>query len=248
MANIIVKLDEKEVVAALCSLVEGKARAALSENPNQTFNIGLSGGSLAKFLCSGLGKIETDWRRWRLFFCDERLVPFSSPDSTWGLYKNSLLQVTPLTEQQFITVNTDLTPEEAAADYQSRLESGLGSSPPRLDLLLLGAGPDGHTCSLFPGHPLLDQPSPADGGPVVVSITNSPKPPPERVTLTLPVVNSALCCVFAAVGEGKAGMVAQLLGEQAPANPKDLPARLVKPTNGELYWILDQGAAKDLNI
>ena len=65
MTNIIVKLDEKEVVNALCSLVEGKARSALSENASSTFNIGLSGGSLAKFLCAGLPKIETDWTRWR---------------------------------------------------------------------------------------------------------------------------------------------------------------------------------------
>ena len=65
MANIIVKSDEKEVVSALCSLVEGKARAALSESPSTTFNLGLSGGSLAKFLCAGLPKIDTDWSRWR---------------------------------------------------------------------------------------------------------------------------------------------------------------------------------------
>merc|ERR1712059_138059 len=165
---------------------------------------------------------------------------------------STLLVATPLTEQQFITVNTDLSPWEAAADYQTKLVESLGApgvhSLPRLDLLLLGAGPDGHTCSLFPRHPLLAEPAPQDGGRLVASIEDSPKPPPERVTLTIPVVNSALCCVFAAVGAGKAPMVAQLLGDVEPADPTDLPARLVKPTNGELYWILDQGAAANLKL
>jgi len=182
----------------------------------------------------------------RLFFCDERLVPEESPDSTWGIYKSSLLELTPLTSDQFLTVNTSLSPTEAAADYQKRLLSIAGPQL-KLDLLLLGAGPDGHTCSLFPNHPLLSEPSPPEGR-IVVEITDSPKPPPQRVTLTLPVVNGALCCVFAAVGESKADMVAQLLGEKSPENPKDLPARMVKPINGELYWILDEKAASSLKL
>ena len=185
MANIIVKSDEKEVVSALCSLVEGKARAALSENPSSTFNLGLSGGSLAKFLCAGLPKIDTDWTRWRLFFCDERLVPDDDPDSTWGVYRSGLLELTPLTAEQFLTVDTSLSPAEAAADYQSKLIEVAGAQP-KLDLLLLGAGPDGHTCSLFPNHPLLAEPAPPEGR-IVADITDSPKPPSERVTLTLPV-------------------------------------------------------------
>jgi len=65
MANIIVKSNKSEVISALCTLVEGKAAAALSRSPDATFNIGLSGGSLVDFLCSGLPNIKTDWARWR---------------------------------------------------------------------------------------------------------------------------------------------------------------------------------------
>jgi len=150
MANIIVKRDEAAVVAELCRLVEQEAREAVAATG--TFHLGLSGGSLAGFLCKGLPKIETDWSAWRLFFCDERLVAPEDKDSTWGLYRSGLVQETPLTEEQFLVVDTTLPAQEAASDYAGQLACRLGG---RLDLLLLGAGPDGHTCSLFPGHQLL---------------------------------------------------------------------------------------------
>ena len=85
MANIIVKADQAEVVAELARLVERAAKEAIQEHG--TFHLGLSGGSMASFLCQGLPKIDTDWPQWRLFFCDERLVPSEDPDSTWGLYR-----------------------------------------------------------------------------------------------------------------------------------------------------------------
>jgi len=189
----------------------------------------------------------------RLFFCDERLVPASSPDSTWGLYKAKLVPGTPLTEEQFLTVNTDLEVGQAAQAYQAQLLAQLGTAPscgsvPKMDLLLLGAGPDGHTCSLFPSHPLLSEPHPSSGGAVVLSISDSPKPPPCRVTLSLPAVNSAPCCVFAAVGEGKADMMERILGADSKGENSHLPARMVRPTNGELYWILDQASASKLEV
>ena len=183
---IVKKEDEKEVIQALCSLIEDRSKAAISASDTATFHLGLSGGSMAKFLISGLATIQTDWARWRLFFCDERLVPVEDGDSTWGLYKSGLCGSTPLKEDQFLTVKTDLDPASAASDYQKRLLEVLGPDL-RLDMLLLGMGPDGHTCSLFPGHALLSEPEPSAGGRSVAEITDSPKPPPCRVTLTLPV-------------------------------------------------------------
>ena len=101
--------------------------------------------------------------------------------------------MTPLTPDQFITVRTELEPAAAADDYATQLAAGTGM---RLDMLLLGAGPDGHTCSLFPGHSLLSEPEPGTGGRTVVHITDSPKPPPNRVTLTLPVSIQLLKCAI----------------------------------------------------
>jgi len=174
-------------------------------------------------------------------FCDERMVGPDSPDSTWGLYRSQLVPVTELSEDQFLLVDTALSPEDAAKKYQADLEAVFGV-PPRFDLLLLGAGPDGHTCSLFPGHPLIKEP--VAGGRVVAHIEDSPKPPPNRVTLTLPAVNSASRCIFAATGAGKAEMMKLLLGE-AESDPP-LPARMVEPADGEVVWILDSAAAAKL--
>jgi len=237
MANIIVKRDEAAVVAELCRLVEQEAREAVAATG--TFHLGLSGGSLAGFLCKGLPKIETDWSAWRLFFCDERLVAPEDKDSTWGLYRSGLVQETPLTEEQFLVVDTTLPAQEAASDYAGQLACRLGG---RLDLLLLGAGPDGHTCSLFPGHELLKEPALGEGGRTVAPITDSPKPPPSRVTLTLPAIAASGCCVFAACGAGKAEMMGRLLGPVKEGQER-LPAQMVQPVSGKLYWILDDAAA-----
>lgn len=235
MADIVVKKDEGAVVVELCRLIEQQAREAIEQHG--TFHLGLSGGSLAKFLCQGLPGITTDWTKWILFFCDERMVPADCPDSTWGLYRTDLLQSVPLTESQFLVVDTSLSPEESAREYQAQIETRLSS---RLDLLLLGAGPDGHTCSLFPRHALLEEPAPEEGGRTVAAILDSPKPPPCRVTLTLPVINKAGCCIFAACGSSKATMMARLLGGD---NEDLLPAQMVQPVSGKLHWVLDQSAA-----
>lgn len=224
--------SEEDVIASLCELIQDVANKAIETE--DVFKIGLSGGSLVNFLALGLPKITTDWSKWRLFFCDERVVPSESPDSTFGAYRKSLIGKVPLTESQFIQIDPHLTAEDAARDYIRKMAPFFSpDSLPRFDALLLGMGPDGHTCSLFPGHRLLDETSVW-----IAPITNSPKPPPSRITLTFPIINNAENCIFAIAGQGKADMVKRILKDV-----EDLPAGRVKPTDGKLFWILDEGAA-----
>lgn len=224
--------SEEDVITSLCELIQDVANKAIESE--DVFKIGLSGGSLVNFLALGLPKITTDWSKWRLFFCDERVVPSESPDSTFGAYRKSLIGKVPLSESQFIQIDPHLAAEDAARDYIRKMAPFFApDSLPRFDALLLGMGPDGHTCSLFPGHRLLDETSVW-----IAPITNSPKPPPSRITLTFPIINNAENCIFAIAGQGKADMVKRILKDT-----EDLPAGRVKPTEGKLYWILDDGAA-----
>ena len=107
---------------------------------------------------------------------------------------------------------------------------------PQFDLILLGMGEDGHTASLFPGHPLLKETERW-----VAPIFDSPKPPPQRITLTLPVLNNARQVAFITAGASKADILPQVF-EPGSA----LPAHLVQPASGKLDWFVDEAAAAQL--
>ncbi|XP_001517951.1 6-phosphogluconolactonase isoform X1 [Ornithorhynchus anatinus] len=238
----------QELGASLAQLVVQRATqcGADAGGPRGRFFLGVSGGSLVGLLAQELpraaaseGPAAPD--RWTLGFCDERLVGFADPESTYGQYRTHLLSKLPIPESQVITINPTLSVEAAAADYAEKLrEAFQGDSIPVFDLLILGIGPDGHTCSLFPDHPLLQEKEK-----IVAPINNSPKPPPQRVTLTLPVLNAARMVVFVATGESKAAVLKRIL-EGEEENP--LPAALVQPHTGKLYWFLDEPAAKLLSV
>ncbi|XP_073478603.1 6-phosphogluconolactonase [Aquarana catesbeiana] len=204
------------------------------------FSLGLSGGSLVQLLSRELPKTAgLNTEGWKVAMCDERLVPFTDPESTYGEYLRQLVPHGVLSESQFITIDPSLSVDEAASDYTKKLrEIFPGNDLPAFDMLILGLGPDGHTASLFPGHPLLqvtDQ--------IVAPIHDSPKPPPQRITLTLPVINAAKTVVFVATGESKAAVLKRILQEEE-SDP--LPAARVSPVNGKLLWFLDEPAARDL--
>ncbi len=237
-AEVLVGKDAADVSKRLCDAIEAAYNSRTEKEA--AFVIGLSGGSLPKFFAAGAAKMTVDWGRVKFVFCDERLVPFDDAESTFGVYKASaLMQIDGVTEASFVVVDPSLDAAAAAKDYAKKLSDLVGGGDPglpRLDVLLLGMGPDGHTCSLFPGHRLLDE-----AGETVAPITDSPKPPPNRVTLTYPVINNAAACIFVCTGEGKKDVVSAILDDGT-----DYPAGRVRPTNGKLVWILDSPAASTL--
>ncbi|KPP76836.1 6-phosphogluconolactonase-like [Scleropages formosus] len=236
--RILVFPSATELGPVLASLVSSRASQACNSE-RQRFTLGLSGGSLVSLLSRELLALpDLDSSAWVVAFCDERLVPFDDAESTYGLYKSQLLSKMNIPESRILAIDPSLSVEQCAEDYARKLSVNFPGEPiPVFDLLLLGMGPDGHTCSLFPNHPLLEETNKT-----VAPISNSPKPPPQRITLTLPVVNAARCVAFVSTGGSKAPQV--LEGAEDPK----LPAAQVAPSQGDLFWLLDEPAAALLTI
>ncbi|XP_041862101.1 6-phosphogluconolactonase [Melanotaenia boesemani] len=238
--RVVVFPSSAELGPVLAQLVKSRADKAISARGR--FTLGLSGGSLVSILGKELLALpELDCSKWVVGFCDERLVSFDDPESTYGLYKNQLFSKINIPASGILTIDPSLPVKECAEDYTCKLKEAFpGDHFPVFDILLLGMGPDGHTCSLFPDHPLLEETQK-----IVAPISDSPKPPPQRVTMTFPVVNSAHCVAFVSTGGSKAPVLKEVLeGKEGPA----LPAARVVPTVGELFWLIDDPAAASLTI
>lgn len=125
--QIITVKTEQNVIEELCKLVESSAKEAIQESGH--FRIGLSGGSLIKYLANGLPSISTEWSKWQLFFCDERYVPETDLDSTYGAYKDLLVKkVADLSTDQFVKINGELELADCARDYEQRLRTAFGQA------------------------------------------------------------------------------------------------------------------------
>jgi len=227
--------------AALNAFVEHLSAAAIAKH--HRFTVAVSGGSLPKLLSADLrSNPNVDFSKWHIFFSDERCVPLDSPESNYLELKHQLLDHLGdrLPASQVHTIDPEsIDDEEAAAeDYIEQMRDFFGAREavkyPVFDLILLGVGPDGHTCSLFPGHSQVHERTAW-----VTSISDSPKPPPRRITLTFPVLNHAHNVAFVTAGEGKQDILAQILDQP----DLHLPCQLVKPHSGNLYWFIDQVAA-----
>lgn len=209
------------------------------------FTLATSGGSLPKILAKFLVNRTDDavrWDKWQIFFADERLVPLDHEDSNYALCEKEFFSKTPLKPAQIHKIDEKLLDdaEELSDEYEKQLAEAFAGKEsvrhPVFDLILLGMGPDGHTCSLFPGHELLKERSRW-----VAPIEDSPKPPPRRITLTLPVLNKAHRIAFCLTGEGKQEMLSKALDQPELG----LPASLVRPTPpGDVYYLTDDAASK----
>jgi 6-phosphogluconolactonase len=183
------------------------------------FAIALPGGSVAAILFPDLARAQCDWSRVHFYWGDERAVPPDHPESNYGLARKLWLDPAGVPDGNVHRMPAD-APDlmQAARAYQEEMDRALGGSA--LDIALLGVGPDGHVCSLFPGHPLLGERERR-----VAAIEDSPKPPPRRLTLTLPALWAADVLVVAALGEGKAEAMRDALQDPGCALPVALALR-----------------------
>lgn len=241
--------DSDEELAVSLAKHTADLSSAISKE-RSSFTVVLSGGSLVKSLRKLLEPPyidSVDWSKWHVFWVDERVVPKDHPDSNYLLAYDDFLSKIPIPVGNVYAINDALSAEGAADDYETCLrhlvkskiiENSEGAMFPKFDLMLLGMGPDGHIASLFPGHPLVQEKEKW-----VSFIKDSPKPPPERISFTLPVINSSAHVALVVAGASKASAVYSALGDVS--NSEVLPVQLVAP-QGELTWFLDKGAASKL--
>lgn len=165
------------------------------------------------------------WRSVFVYWSDERRVQLDDPASNYAMAKAALLDHVPIPPDQVFPLVGDPTPALRRIPPDA-------SGRPRFDLIHLGLGEDGHTASLFPGSPALQQ-----AQALVAHVHDAPKPPPERLSLTVPVINAARAVLFMVQGASKREALTRVL-RRDPA----LPASRVAPVDGELQFIVDKAA------
>ena len=200
-------------------------------------HIVLTGGSSPRRAYEIAAERDADWSGATAWFGDERCVPPDHPDSNFAMADGALLSR--LSKPPRVKrMQGELEPDAAAGDYEADVRELLGADP-RWDLLLLGVGPDGHTASLFPRKPEVEETSR-----LVVPVPFAGlEPQVPRVSLTLPALNAARAVVFLLTGSGKADIVPRVFGDSPDLS---LPAAHVRPRFGSLTVILDEAAAAKL--
>jgi 6-phosphogluconolactonase len=223
----------EEVARTAAARFEKAVRDAVAARGR--FTCALPGGSVAEVFFPAFARLDLSWEGVHVFFGDERAVPPSDPDSNVGLARRLWLDAVPATVHPMPADRDDLA--AAAASYTAELRTTLGD-PPRLDVALLGMGPDGHICSLFPGHPLLKERTR-----LVAEITDSPKPPSRRLTLTLPALAASRAIWVGAFGKAKASIIREAIEDPNSQLPVALAARSGPPA----LFLLDRDAASGLD-
>jgi 6-phosphogluconolactonase len=203
-------------------------------------HIALSGGTTPKRTYELLAEQPVDWTGVHLWFADERCVGPDDAESNYRLAAETLLARAEIPPERIHRMQGELGPEEGARQYSLELSLEAPSSAEKmalLDLLVLGIGPDGHVASLFPGAATLD----AGEHALCLGVHDSPKPPPERITLSLAVLRAGAHCLLLATGAGKADAIQAMLGEPS----RHVPASLLR--RERLSVIVDDAASPNSN-
>ncbi|MDQ6735972.1 MAG: 6-phosphogluconolactonase [Nitrospirota bacterium] len=238
----VVEHDEK-----LASEVADFFIRSAGEAKNRPFRVALSGGSTPSKLYCLLASPDranrVKWPRVQFYFGDERCVPPDHAESNFKLANDTLFQPLGIEATQIFRIEAEAgRPDQAARRYEETIRQQFETpSPewPRFDLILLGLGDDGHTASLFPGSPALDEKIRA------VVASESPRGVTHRITFTAPLINHARSIVFMVAGLQKAPAIRTVL-EDDTVNAHQYPAKLIQPVEGQLIWHFDRAAASAL--
>ena len=224
--------DSESLALAATQAFISLANEAIAERGR--FTVALSGGSTPKRMHALLAtkfKKEVDWSKVYVFFGDERLLAPYDADSNYYMADETLLSKVDIPpENVFPFITLEVTPEQSAEIYEGEL-TRFFDGPPELDLIFLGMGEDGHTASLFPDNDVTLTPPDT----FVAAVHNAPKPPPDRMTLTLKTINAASNVIFLVGGAGKRDALQRI------ENGEALPASQIEP-KGKLVWLLDEAA------
>ena len=242
----LVVVDDADALAReAASELARRAQMCVAERGR--FTVTLSGGSTPRRLYALLAdpaarfRHEVPWTGVHFFWGDERHVPPDDPQSNYRMARDELLARVPVPSENVHRIEAERPNAADAADaYARELERFFALAPgqvPRFDLVLLGMGPDGHTASLFPGSTALEV---RDRMVVAAWI---PKFRSDRITLTLPVFDNAAAVTFLVSGADKAAALRAALD---PDGPNGLPCQRIRPSHGDLLWLVDRAAASGL--
>ncbi|PPD21879.1 MAG: 6-phosphogluconolactonase [Methylobacter sp.] len=181
------------------------------------FKLVLAGGSTPEKIYNLLTQAQTDWSKWKIYFGDERCLPADHPDRNSVMAARALLSAVTIPAAHIYPIAAELGPEQGAAQYRDIVAHALP-----FDMVLLGMGEDGHTASLFPGHE-------HDQNQLTHAVYNSPKPPPERVSISAKALADTAELMFIITGAGKRDAL------QAWLNGADLPVATIKPPVVDVY-------------
>ena len=238
-AHVEVWPDAAALTERAAELFAETARQAIAWR--RRFTVALSGGSTPRALYELLaGEVYAPyipWEETHVFWSDERCVAPTSEESNYRMAHEALLARVSVPEEQIHRMRGEDEALKAARDYATILENEFDENPPRLDLILLGMGEDGHTASLFPSSEALDDSEHLVVAPFVEKFKA------HRLTMTFRTINAGRSIMFLVAGEAKAETLRAVL--EGERDGHRYPAQLVEPADesGELVWLVDEPAA-----
>ncbi|MGE3804567.1 MAG: 6-phosphogluconolactonase [Gemmataceae bacterium] len=233
--------DAAAVFKAAADLFAEQASKSIAARGRFVAN--LSGGSTPKGVFELLGqppyRDQVPWDKVHLWWGDERCVGPDDPKSNYHMTRLAMIDHVKIPKGNVHPVDGTLPPVDGARKYEDEIKQFFGKDKPQFDLIFLGLGDNGHTASLWPDSPVLEEKK------RLAAEAYAPEQDLWRVTLTAPILNEGRLIAFLLKGADKADVLKQVL--EGPYQPKTLPAQLIKPTSGELRWLVDEAAAAKLS-